>query len=158
MHVSVYGRKISDARKHAVSRLFYLYYRLTDNYRLGNIIRYVGEDKIVYDNISTSEARRAFLAGFGWEIDEEQTEEDAVVIPAKFDTVYEDYNEIQKAQGLDLERYRGKTVMRYTYPVKNYPDYDGTVYATLLIYKDRVIGGDVCSASVDGFAHGWRAP
>ena len=79
----------------------------------------VGEDKIVYDNISTSEARRAFLAGFGWEIDEEQTEEDAVVIPAKFDTVYEDYNEIQKAQGLDLERYRGKTVMRYTYPVEN---------------------------------------
>lgn len=118
----------------------------------------VGEDKIVYDNISTSEARRAFLAGFGWEIDEEQTEEDAVVIPAKFDTVYEDYNEIQKAQGLDLERYRGKTVMRYTYPVENYPDYDGTVYATLLIYKDRVIGGDICSASVDGFAHGWRAP
>ncbi len=118
----------------------------------------VGEDKIVYDNISTPEARRAFLAGFGWEIDEAQAEESAVVIPARFDTVYEDYNAIQRTQGLDLERYRGKNVMRYTYPVKNYPDYDGTVYATLLIYKDRVIGGDVCSAAVDGFVHGWKAP
>ena len=118
----------------------------------------VGEDKIVYDNIGSPEARRAFLAGFGWEIDEEQAEVEEVVIPARFDAVYEDYNAIQKDQGLDLERYRGKSVMRCTYPVTNYPDYDGTVYATLLIYKDRVIGGDVCSASVDGFVHGWEAP
>ncbi|MBR5870646.1 MAG: DUF4830 domain-containing protein [Clostridia bacterium] len=118
----------------------------------------LGEDKIIYDNIGSSEARRAFLAGFGWEIDEAAAEEEAVVIPARFDAVYEDYNAIQKAQGLNLERYRGKTVMRYTYPVENYPDYDGTVYATLLVYKDRVIGGDVCSAALDGFAHGWKQP
>ena len=118
----------------------------------------VGKDKIVYDNIATPQARRAFLAGFGWEIDEEQAEAEAVVIPARFDAVYQDYNGIQKTQGLDLERYRGKSVMRYTYPVKNYPDYDGTVFATLLIYKDRVIGGDVCSASADGFVHGWKSP
>lgn len=118
----------------------------------------VGEGKIVYDNISTPESRRAFLAGFGWEIDETCAEEAEVVIPARFDTVYEDYNTIQRLQGLDLERYRGKHVMRYTYPVKNYPEYDGTVYATLLVYKDRVIGGDICSASVDGFVHGWKSP
>lgn len=118
----------------------------------------LGEDKIVYDNIASPEARRAFLAGFGWEIDESSGEEEAVVIPARFDAVYEDYNDIQKKQGLNLERYRGKTVMRYTYPVKNYEGYDGTVYATLLIYKDRVVGGDVCSASVEGFAHGLKMP
>lgn len=118
----------------------------------------VGEEKIVYDNIATPQARRAFLAGFGWEIDEGEASEEAVTIPAKFDSVYEDYNAIQQGQGLDLARYRGKTVMRYTYPVKNYSEYDGTVYATLLIYKDRVIGGDICSASADGFVHGWEAP
>lgn len=118
----------------------------------------VGEDKVIYDNIATPEARRAFLAGFGWEIDEGAAQEGAVVIPARFDTVYEGYNAIQKGQGLDLLRYRGKTVMRYTYPVTNYPDYEGTVYATLLVYKDRVVGGDVCSAAADGFVHGWEAP
>ena len=118
----------------------------------------LGEDKIVYDNIASPEARRAFLAGFGWEIDEGGCEEEAVVIPARFDAVYEDYNTVQKQQGLDLERYRGKTVMRYTYPVTNYEGYDGTVCATLLIYKDRVVGGDVCSASVDGFVHGLKKP
>lgn len=118
----------------------------------------LGEDKIVYDNIGTPEARRAFLAGFGWEIDEGAAEQEEVVIPARFDAVYEDYNTIQKQQGLNLERYRGKHVMRYTYPVTNYPDYDGTVLATLLVYKDRVIGGDLCSASADGFAHGWKTP
>ena len=118
----------------------------------------VGEDKIVYDNITTPQARRAFLAGFGWEIDDAEASGEAVVIPARFDSVYEDYNAIQQGQGLDLMRYRGKTVMRYTYPVRNYVGYDGTVYATLLIYKDRVIGGDICSASADGFVHGWEAP
>ena len=118
----------------------------------------VGEEKRVYDNIASPEARRAFLAGFGWEIDEGAAVEETVVIPAHFDAVYEDYNAIQQAQGLNLERYRGKTVMRYTYPVTNYPDYDGEVLATLLIYKDRVIGGDLCSADADGFVHGLDAP
>ena len=95
---------------------------------------------------------------WGWEIDDAEASGEAVVIPARFDSVYEDYNAIQQGQGLDLMRYRGKTVMRYTYPVRNYAGYDGTVYATLLIYKDRVIGGDICSASADGFVHGWEAP
>ena len=118
----------------------------------------VGDDKVVYDNIGTPEARRAFLAGYGWEIDDADVAGEEVVVPAKFDAVYEDYNDIQRAQGLNLQRYRGKTVMRYTYPVTNYDGYDGQVLATLLIYKDRVVGGDICSASPDGFVHGFEKP
>ena len=51
------------------------------------------------------------------------------------------------------KKYRGKTVRRYTYIVKNH-EYKGTVYAELLVYKDCVIGADVCSADADGFIHG----
>ena len=47
---------------------------------------------------------------------------------------------------------------RYTYEVTNYPDYDGTVYISLLVYKDKVVAGDVCSADVNGFVHGFEAP
>ncbi|MGM9625545.1 MAG: DUF4830 domain-containing protein [Eubacteriales bacterium] len=117
---------------------------------------FVDEEKISCENIGTPESRAAFLGQFGWEVDEENAECVEVTVPARFDAVYQSYNAIQEAQGFNLERYRGKKVMRYTYPVTNYEGYDGTVLATLLIYKDKVIGGDVCSAETDGFLHGFE--
>ena len=46
--------------------------------------------------------------------------------------------------------------MRYTYEITNYPDYKGTVYANLIVYRDRIIGGDICTADVNGFIHGFE--
>ncbi|MBP3917831.1 MAG: DUF4830 domain-containing protein [Clostridia bacterium] len=117
---------------------------------------FVEEESIQYNHINTPENRTAFLSQFGLEVDEAHAECVEVTIPARFDAVYEGYNAIQKEQGLNLERYRGKKVMRYTYPVTNYEGYNGTVLATLLVYKDKVIGGDVCSAETDGFLHGFK--
>ncbi|MBQ8448815.1 MAG: DUF4830 domain-containing protein, partial [Clostridia bacterium] len=83
-------------------------------------------------------------------------EEVEVSIPAEFDTVYIGYNDIQKAQGLNLAKYKGKEVVRYTYEVTNYEGYDGTVYINLLVYRNKVVGGDVCSADASGFIHGFE--
>ena len=66
------------------------------------------------------------------------------------------YNELQRNQGLDLSKYRGREVKRYTYKVKNFPDYSGTVMANVIIYKNRVIGGDLCSSDVTGFICGFE--
>jgi hypothetical protein len=107
-----------------------------------------------FKNIETNEDRIEFLRLFGWEVEAEAKEIIQVVIPNEFDPVYEKYNQLQIGEGLDLEKYKGKSVKRYTYLVSNY-EYDGTVYANLLIYKDRVIGGDICSAKLDGFVHGF---
>ncbi len=107
-----------------------------------------------FKNISTNEDRIAFLKKYGWEVDENAREVIEVTIPVNFDPVYEKYNQLQIGEGLDLEKYKGKTVKRYTYLVNNY-EYDGVVLANLLIYKNRVIGGDICTASVDGFVHGF---
>jgi len=90
---------------------------------------------------------------YGWEVQNEACEITQVTIPSKFDAVYTKYNQLQTAENLDLSKYKNKTVKRYTYIVTNY-EYDGTVYANLLIYKDNVIAGDICSANVDGFVHG----
>ena len=118
----------------------------------------VKEEEHSFDNMSTDAQRAAFLKGYGWEVSETPAESAEVTVPARFDTVYEDYNTLQRGQGLDLSRYRGKKVMRYTYTVENYPDYDGTVYASLLLYKNRIIGGDICSADASGFLHGFEKP
>ena len=107
-----------------------------------------------FKNVKSNEDRIEFLKKYGWEVCEEASEIKEVSIPTEFDPIYEDYNQLQISEGLDLKKYRGKTVKRYTYQVSNY-DYDGTVYANLLIYKDSVIGGDVCSARTDGFVHGF---
>ena len=72
-------------------------------------------------------------------------------IPAEFDSVLDRYNSLQMDQGLDLSKYKRKTLTRYTYQVTNYPDYEGTVYANLLVYRNKVVAGDLCSASADGF-------
>ena len=79
-----------------------------------------------------------------------------MTVPTEFDKVYAAYNELQKEQGLNLSRYKGKDVTRYTFAITNYKDYEGTVYANVLVYRNRVIGGDVCSADVSGFVHGFE--
>lgn len=109
----------------------------------------------VYSGIKTNEDRIMFLGQFGVTVDPTALEEEEIKIPDTFDKVYMGYNEIQRAQGLDLSKYKNKKVTRYTYKVTNYEGYEGEVYANLLVWRDKVIGGDVCSADVNGFVHGF---
>jgi len=103
--------------------------------------------------LSSEEDMREMLTELGWQLSDTSAESDEVMIPSEFSEVYESYNDIQKAQGLDLEKYRGKTVGRYTFVVLNHPSGED-VRLTLLVYKNRVIGGDVCTPRLDGFMHG----
>ena len=114
------------------------------------------EVNYTYDKIKTAEDAAAFLSQFGWAVNATPVEVKTVTIPTEFDKVFAAYNELQKKQCLDLSKYAGKTVERYTYTVTNYAENEGTVYANLFIFKGRVIGGDVCSADVGGFIHGFQ--
>jgi hypothetical protein len=113
-----------------------------------------GNIKINYSGIKTEEDRIEFLRQFGWEVKPEAVESVEVTIPENFDKIFTAYNEMQKRQGLDLSKYKKKNVQRYTYEITNYDGYDGVVYANILVYRNKVIGGDVCSADVKGFVHG----
>ena len=107
-----------------------------------------------YSGIKTEEDRVRFLGQFGWQVSGEPIESAEVCIPKEFDKIFSAYNEMQKRQGLDLSKYKGKNVMRYTYEITNYDGYDGKVYANILVYRNKVIAGDVCSADIKGFVHG----
>lgn len=108
--------------------------------------------------ISDNDSRIAFLTGFGWDVGSEPLESQEVLIPKEWDDVFTQYNDMQKAQGFDLAKHKGKRVMRYTYEIKNYPGGPENVRANILIYKNTVIGGDVESPSLDGFMHGFAKP
>ena len=126
---------------------------------------YVGNDEYTsvgvnatynYEKIKSNEDRINFVKQFGWDVDPQALKEQEVQIPKEFDKIFSAYNEIQRRQGLDLSSFKKKSVMRYTYAVKNYPDYEGEVYINILVYRNTVIGGDVCSADVNGFVHGFE--
>ena len=109
---------------------------------------------IDYSGIKTNDDRVKFLSQFGWQVDPEAVESIEVTVPEEFDKIFTAYNELQKRQGLDLTKFKGKNVQRYTYKILNYDGYDGTVYANILVYRNKVIAGDVCTADTKGFMHG----
>lgn len=85
-----------------------------------------------------------FLEQFGLS-SEKITDSCEVTIPTDFNDTYEQYNELQKEIGLDLEKFKGKSVQKITYELKNCK----TKFAVLLIYKGKVIGGHLTNGEYD---------
>ena len=108
--------------------------------------------------VSGNDARVKFLRDFGWDVTTSPHETGQVKIPGEAGEVFSRYNALQKSQGYDLSKYAGKTVMRYVYKINNYPGATEPVYATLLLYKNEVIGGDVTDTSAKGHIRGFKMP
>ena len=89
---------------------------------------------------SSNDGRVKFLTDLGWDVTTSPTDSSQVRIPAASSDVFERYNALQKSQGYDLSEYAGKKVMRYVYRINNYPGATEPVYATLLVYKNQIIG------------------
>jgi len=106
----------------------------------------------------SNDARVKFLKDFGWDVTTSPKESSQVKIPAETSEVFDRYNALQKGQGYDLSKYAGKTVMRYVYQINNYPGATQPVYATLLVYKNQVIGGDVTDTAAGGHIRGFKMP
>ncbi len=108
--------------------------------------------------VKTAEDRVAYLEGYGWLVDPQPIAVEELLIPETFDETYQDYLDLQAAQGFDLTKYQGKRVKRYAYEIINYPTGETGVQAGILIYKNTVIGGEVLSAQLGGFIHGLALP
>ena len=108
--------------------------------------------------VSNNDARVEFLKSFGWDVAATPVESSQVRIPDKSSEVYDRYNTLQKSQGYDLSPYAGKNVMRYVYKINNYPNATEPVYATILVYKNQIIGGDVTDTAAKGQIRGFKMP
>ncbi len=106
--------------------------------------------------VANNDARIAFLTKFGWDVSASPTESSQVRIPENTSEVFDRYNTLQKSQGYDLSTYAGKNVMRYVYKVNNFPGASDPVYATVLVYKNQVIGGDITDTSAGGSVQGFK--
>ena len=106
--------------------------------------------EVNYGGIKTASDRIEFLNSQGLKVKEEAMVEENYTMPEDFDRVISGYNEIQKAQGLDLAKYKGRRITHYAYEVTNY-DSEGTVYVNLLVHRNKIIAADISSLADGGF-------
>lgn len=109
-------------------------------------------------SVASNEDRVNFLSSFGWEVTNSPVESSQVRIPENRTEVFDRYNALQKSQGYDLSTHAGDTVMRYVYQINNYPGATEPVYATILISKNQVIGGDITDTAARGVIRGFKMP
>ncbi len=105
---------------------------------------------------SNNDQRVKFLTDLGWDVTTSPVESSQVKIPQDSGDVFQRYNALQKGQGYDLSKFAGKKVMRYVYKVNNYPGATDPVYATLLVHKNEIIGGDITSTAPGGKIQGFK--
>ena len=126
---------------------------------LGAIWLFGGEDvPTAAPAVSTNDGRVKFLQDFGWQVAASPVESSQVKIPKGSSEVFDRYNQLQKSQGYDLTQFAGKNVMRFVYKIENYPGATEPVYATLLVYKNQVIGGDITDTAAKGQIRGFKMP
>lgn len=87
-----------------------------------------------------------YLASFGFSF--EEPVKDKITVPYVFEAVYENYNAIQRSQGFDLSKYKGKTLTRYTYQLLEENRDDR--FAEILLCGDLIVGADIYSVGFDG--------
>ena len=99
----------------------------------------------------TNAQRVSFIKSLGLEPDDSNAQSKTVTIPLRFSSVYKNYNALQIKAGYDLSNYKGLTVTVYNYPVGRISaDNDDEYYVNLMVYRNRIIGGDISSRNFHG--------
>lgn len=83
------------------------------------------------------QGRKDFLEQLGITVKGKPVASQKIVIPARFNETYENYNRLQEEIGLDLELYKGREAEKYTYELEG----SGEKYAVILVCENKVIGG-----------------
>lgn len=114
----------------------------------GTQTEYEDNLKIRFDGIKSKADVVSFVESLGYAVDASSADFAQIKIPSKPDATLTEYNKIQKSQGFNLFKYKNKTVSRYTFLVTALPDMqtlpEDEVYLTVILYKNKVVGGDVC--------------
>jgi len=94
----------------------------------------LAEVKVSEYTASANAQRTAFIRSNGVACENEPFEVTDVIIPTEFNTLYQSFEALQRAQGLSLEKYKGERVKRYSYKIIDSED-----FVELFITKSRII-------------------
>lgn len=90
--------------------------------------------------IETTQDIGSFFGGYGFDVDLTSATVDKVKIPKKWDDSFTAFDEVVRQSGMSLEKYKGKTVEKWTLLCPGRSSGDEKVYTILLVYREKPIG------------------
>ena len=89
------------------------------------------------NKIESAQDIQTWFTGYGLDVDAATIAADKVKIPRRWDDSFSAFNGVVQQSGMDLTRYKGKTVEKWTAAVSKG---DTMSYGVLLVYKKKAIG------------------
>lgn len=92
------------------------------------------------NKIESAQDIQTWFTGYGLDVDSASITADKVKIPRKWDDSFSAFNGVVQQSGLDLARYKGKTVEKWTALIPAASKGDISQYGVLLVYRKKAIG------------------
>lgn len=90
--------------------------------------------------IESAQDIQTWFTGYGLDVDASTITADKVKIPRKWDDSFSAFNGVIKQSGMDLTRYKGKTVEKWTALIPAASRGDSSCYGVLLVYRKKAVG------------------
>ena len=92
------------------------------------------------NRIESAQDIQTWFTGYGLDVDGTSITADKVKIPRKWDDSFSAFNGVVQQSGMDLARYKGKTVEKWTVLCPQLSTGDHDTYCVLLVYKAKAVG------------------
>lgn len=92
------------------------------------------------NKIESAQDIQTWFTGYGLDVDAATIAADKVKIPRKWDDSFSAFNGVVQQSGMDLARYKGKTVEKWTALIPAASRGDVSSYGVLLVYKKKAVG------------------
>ncbi len=92
------------------------------------------------NRIESAQDIQTWFTGYGLEVDGASITADKVKIPRRWDDSFSAFNGVVQQSGMDLARYKGKTVEKWTALIPAASNGETSRYGVLLVYKKKAVG------------------
>ena len=92
------------------------------------------------NKIESAQDIQTWFTGYGLDVDGASITADKVKIPRKWDDSFSAFNGVVQQSGMDLTRYKGKTVEKWTALIPAASRGDVSSYGVLLVYRKKAVG------------------
>ena len=92
------------------------------------------------DKIRSAQDIQTWFTGYGLDVDGASITADKVKIPRKWDDSFSAFNGVVQQSGMDLARYKGKTVEKWTALIPAASSGENSRYGVLLVYREKAVG------------------
>ena len=92
------------------------------------------------NKIESAQDIQTWFTGYGLDVDGASITADKVKIPRKWDDSFSAFNGVVQQSGMDLARYKGKTVEKWTALIPAASSGETSRYGVLLVYRKKAVG------------------